>query len=83
MYQEQHETKDGMVLYGVDMDGAKFITIQHLDGREHGYDQRSFMASFDHSLIEKDESKSGMVYTKRAVLTPAKWEKMLQRLITY
>lgn len=77
MYQAQHQTKDGSVLYGRDVDGALFVTIQHKDGREHGYDQRIDMAYFDHSMVNEERE---MVYTKRAVINLHKYHTLLYRL---
>lgn len=77
MYINHKTTKDGTVLYGRDIDGALFITVQHKDGREHGYDQRPEMANFDHSLINEDHE---MVFTQKAVLNTWKYNAFLERL---
>lgn len=76
MYQAQHQTKDGSILYGKDIDGALFITVQHKNGREHGYDQRSSMAYFDHSMVNEERE---VVYAKRAVISRFKYYIMLKR----
>lgn len=79
------KTPQGSVAWGIDKVpgySGLFVSIYHADGRDHHYDTRQHMGSFDHSelLDDDDEDNDGQIILDRQTLPQHRLEKMLVRM---